>query len=140
MAKKAPKKAAKRKGVARTPPYENYPEWTTSKFFGFLRSGLRATYNKYPPKWETLAAAKRAYSGPDKRVKWEYKCAQCKKYHKAKEVSVDHVVPAGSLNSFDDLPGFVSRLFCSREGLQVLCSDCHKKKTLEERENKESTK
>lgn len=107
-----------------------------SKFFGFLRSGLRAGYNKYPPKWTVLHAAKRPYTGTDKRSKWEYLCAECGKYYKGTEVSVDHIVPAGSLNSFDDLAGFCERLFCSVDGLQVLCKSCHAKKTAEERKNK----
>ena len=138
--RKAPAKKAKRVGVPRTPPYAPFPSWTTSKFFGFLRSGLRSTYNKWPPKWEVLKEAKRPYKGDDKRTKWEYKCAKCKEYYKSKEVSVDHIEPAGSLNSFDDLPGFVERLFCGVEGLQLLCTGCHQLKTSEERKIKENNK
>ena len=124
------------KSRARTPPYAPYPAWTTAKFFGFLRSALRAGYNKYPVKWEVLKAAKRPYKGPDKRCKWEYRCANCGGWFKAKEVSVDHVVPAGALNSFEDLPGFVERLFCGVEGLQVLHKACHDAKTAKERRSK----
>lgn len=127
-----PKKVAA-KTKPRTPPFGPYPTWTTAKFFGFLRSALRAGYNKWPPKWDVLTAAKREYKGEDKRCKWEYKCSACSCWFKAKQVSVDHIVPAGSLNNFEDLPGFVSRLFCSAEGLQVLCSACHKEKTNAER-------
>jgi len=49
---------------------------------------------------------------------------------------VDHVRPAGALRSFDDLPGFVARLFCEKEGLQVLCNECHLKKSNLEREHR----
>jgi 5-methylcytosine-specific restriction endonuclease McrA len=63
-----------------------------------------------------------------------YQCASCKQKFKQKDVQVDHVVPAGSLKSFKDLPTFVENLFCSEDGLQVLCMDCHKAKTDKERE------
>lgn len=125
-----------RKGKARTPPFEHYPEWSQAKFWGFLRSALRAGYNKWPPKWEVLRAAKRPYGGKDKRQKWEFKCAECKKWHKQKDVSVDHIVPAGALSSYDDIAGFIQRLFVGVEGLQVLCKTCHNKKTQEERNGK----
>lgn len=138
MAKKKPAKKAKRKGTPRTPPFGPYPEWTTSRFYGFLRSALRSAYNKYPVKWAVLKEAQRPYQGPDKRAKWEYQCAECGAWKKAKEVSVDHVIPAGSLNSFEDLPGFAERLFCGPEGLQCLCTECHKIKTQQERKAKET--
>lgn len=131
--KKAAKKVSPLKGRTRTPPFETYPSWSRSKFFSFLRSGLRASYNKWPPKWEVLRAAQRPYEGPDKRCKWEYQCACCGNWFKSAYVSVDHIVPAGSLNSFDDLPGFCQRLFCSVKELQVLCKDCHNSKTYKER-------
>jgi 5-methylcytosine-specific restriction endonuclease McrA len=132
----AKKKAPKRKGVPRTPPYQHYPEWTQARFFGFLRSALRSGYNKWPPKWQVLKAAQRAYEGNDKRCKWEYLCAECNQWHKAKDVSVDHIIPAGSLNCFDDVAGFVERLFCGPDGLQVLCRECHNAKTAAERKEK----
>lgn len=122
--------------ASRTPPFGPWPEWSQAKFFGFLRSGLRSCYNKWPPKWEVLREARRASKRKDKRIKWEYKCAQCKKWKKQKEVSVDHIIPAGSLNSFEDIAGFVERLFVGVDGLQVLCKTCHDKKTLAERQEK----
>ena len=56
-------------------------------------------------------------------------------------MSVDHKEPAGALSCYDDLPGFVERLFCGEEGMQVLCDDCHSKKSKEEnRVRRESKK
>lgn len=132
MAKKKVAKATT-KGKARTPPYENWPAWSQAKWWGYLRSILRSGYNKYPPKWAVLNEAKRAYTGNLKQQKWEYLCNGCGKYHKAKDVSVDHIIPAGSLTSYEDLVPFVQNLFCSADNLQVLCKSCHSAKTLEER-------
>lgn len=134
--KRAAKKVSPLKGRTRTPPFQNYPSWSTSKFFSFLRSSLRSAYNKWPPKWEVLKTAQRPYKGSDKRCKWEYQCAECGGWFKSTDISVDHITPAGSLNTFDDLPGFCQRLFCGVEGLQCLCKTCHNRKTQEERSNK----
>ena len=119
------KKTSPLKGRMKTPPWPDHPEWSTSKFFGFLRSGLRAAYNKYPPKWEVLKEASRPYRGSDKRKKTEYQCKQCQQWFSGKDVSVDHIIPAGSLLSYDDLTDFSRKLFCSKEGLRVVCNTCH---------------
>ena len=110
--------------------------WSEARYFGFIRSGLRAMWQKYPVKWQVLQEAKRAYSGSDKRKKWEYQCNSCKGWFMGKDVSVDHIKPAGSLKTYDDLPRFVQGLLCERENLQVLCKDCHHTKTQEERNEK----
>lgn len=121
------------KGRARTPPCEAYPAWSEAKFWAFIRSALRAAWSKWPPKWEVLNEAKQPYGGADKRQKWEFKCKKCKKYYKAKDVSVDHITPAGSLSKWEDVAGFCQRLFVGPDKLQVLCKACHDKKTKQER-------
>lgn len=121
-------------GTNRTPPFPAYPNWSTAKFFGFLRSALRTASAKWPPRYEVKRAAKRKYEGPDKRLKWEYQCARCGLWHKDKDVEVDHIVPVGTLRSFEDLPGFVERLFCPIDGLRVLCKPCHLEITAEQKE------
>ena len=124
--KRATKKTpAKKKGVARTPPCAVYPEWTEAKFWSFVRSGLRSKANRWPVKYEVLNAAKRPYVGENKRQKFEYLCAICNRYHPQKAIEVDHIIPAGKLSSYDDLPSFVERLFCGKDGLRVLCKPCH---------------
>lgn len=114
-------------------PFPAYPVWTTSKFWAFLRSGLRAKWTRWPPKYETMAAAKRNHDGTNPRQKYEYQCAHCRGWFPQKNVSVDHIVPVGTLRTWDDLPGFCERLFCSVDQLQVLCSGCHQIKTNEEK-------
>ena len=56
-----------------------------------------------------------------------------------KNINVDHIIPAGSLNTAQDLPLFVERLFCEQDNLQVLCTTCHDKKTLKEKQSKKKT-
>jgi 5-methylcytosine-specific restriction endonuclease McrA len=83
--------------------------------------------------------ARRDYKGPNKRQKYEYQCKKCKKWCPEKEINVDHVLPAGSLNTAQDLPLFVERLFCEQDNLQVLCVSCHDKKTLKEKQSKKKS-
>ncbi len=95
----------------------------------FLRSALRRASMRWKPIYTTRNAARRLYKGPNKRQKYEYKCAKCKKHYPNKKIQVDHITPVGSLKTLSDLPGFVGRLFCAVDGLQVLCLVCHKTKS-----------
>lgn len=106
---------------------------TESAFWSFIRSALRQKSRWWKPISLAKSLAKRPYKGPLKRQKFEYQCNCCKKWFPDKEVSVDHIVPAGSLMCAADLPGFVERLFCEVDGLQVLCSECHNIKTQKEK-------
>lgn len=136
MARKK-KVAAKKPAVksrARTPPFPAYEEWSQAKFWGFVRAGLRAKAQRWPPRYQVLAESKRKYEGDNKRQKFEYLCNRCKEYHQQKNVEVNHIVPCGRLSSFDDLPGFVERLFCAKEGLEVICKPCHKIETTKQKE------
>ena len=110
----------------KTEPFPEYPEWSTAKFWSFVRSALRAAWSRWPPKYKVLNAAKSAYSGPNKKQKYQFKCAMCEGQFLAKEVSVDHIVPAGQLRDYSDLPEFVSRLFVAEDMLRVLCNECHR--------------
>lgn len=87
---------------------------------------------RWPVKQDVLMANRRAkqFEG---RHKFEYQCVTCEQWYVGKEVAIDHIVPAGTLKTYDDLPQFVERLFCEAENLQVLCTDCHQAKTNEER-------
>ena len=109
--------------------------WTTPRYFSFIRSMLRRGFTKYPVKYQVKNSASRPYKGSDKRRKKEYKCNVCKGWFADKDVAVDHIKPCGSLKSYEDLPAFVSTLFCEEDNLQVICSACHSVKTQEERTN-----
>lgn len=107
-------------------------EWTEATYWSFLRSGLRQMSRRWPPiVRQAMVAARRKYEGENKRQKWEYKCASCRKWHKGTDVAVDHIEPCGSLKSGDDIREFVERLFCEPAGLRVMCRECHRKVTNE---------
>ena len=122
----------------KTSPYKNYPQWTTARFFTFLRSALRQAWSRYPPKKEAREAASvgRMRNKKTGRQAEHFECADCHNVFTRKETHVDHIVDAGTLRCYEDIQGFIERLFCSKYDLQVLCHDCHKTKTDSERKKK----
>lgn len=108
--------------------------YTEAAFWAFIRSGLRAKHSRWAPRYAALAAARRpSKSKTNARLKWEFKCAICNKWHAQKEVEVDHIIPCGSLKCYEDLPGFVERMFVEVEGYRICCKVCHLKITKESR-------
>lgn len=109
-------------------PY-NDGTMTSTGFWSFIRSTLRRKSMYWKPVSKCKANAKRKYVGPNKRQKFEYQCNKCKDWFPDKEVAIDHIVEVGTLTCKEDLPDFVSRLFCEVDGLQCLCNKCHDEKT-----------
>lgn len=72
--------------------------------------------------------------GPRGGAQW--RCVKCKKYVGAKQIEKDHIEPIIPLDrkatdmTWDEL---IERLYCAEENIQLLCKDCHKKKTSAER-------
>lgn len=130
--KAAPKKVAKKR-VAKVEKTRNANTMSESAFWGFIRSGLRQKSRWWKPITQCKLEAKRIYKGPNKRQKFEYQCNECKDWFIEKKINVDHIVGAGSLKCANDLPGFVERLFCEIDNLQVLCETCHNIKTQNEK-------
>lgn len=105
---------------------------------------LRKASYRYPSRYQALKAAK---VGPN-----TYKCAKCGGSYARKggtgtrkSVSLDHIIPVvdpTKPNAMDEALAscvcgvceYVRRLFCSPEGLQVLCKSCHDTKTQGERD------
>ena len=106
---------------------------TESAFWSFIRSALRQKSRWWKPISLCKQKARRNYKGPNKRQKYEYQCNHCKKWYAEKNINVDHIIPAGTLTCANDLPGFVERLFCEIDNLQVLCTHCHDIKSKEDK-------
>ena len=133
------KKKARKPRKPRVVKPRNAGTMTESAFWSFIRSGLRQKSRFWKPILQCKLEARRAYKGPNKRQKFEYQCNECKEWFQEKKINVDHMVPAGSLNCAADLPGFVERLFCEKEHLQVLCEKCHDHKTKLEKDGKRTS-
>lgn len=130
MAKeKKPKKAK----VVKT---RNNASMTESAFFGWLRSRLRRLSIYWKPIQQVKQEAKVPYIGPNNRRKFSYVCGHCGNTVSDKECAVHHKIPAGTLKSFNDLPGFCERLFVEKEFLILLCDTCHTKEHEKEKLNK----
>lgn len=119
MAKKTPVKP-------RVPRTRGGETLTEAQFWGMIRSAFRQRSMFWPPINKCKKNARRPYEGENKRRKWEYQCAKCKEWWAEKETVVHHIIPTGELKKYDDLPGFVERMFCEIEGFEVLCKNCHK--------------
>lgn len=138
MAKRIQRKVPKR--TSRVPKTRNNGTMTESAFWTFIRSALRNKSRYWKPITQAKMNARRPYSGPNKRQKFEYQCNSCKKWYAEKNINVDHIVPAGTLTCSADLAGFIERLFCEIDNLQVLCEKCHDKKTANERSTSDTSK
>lgn len=110
--------------------------WTEGKFNSFIKSALRAASQRWPPKFQALADAfvGKKVNSKTGRVGKHYKCNCCLQEFPSSEIQVDHILPV-----IDPDKGFISwdevikRMFCDKEGFQILCTTCHKDKTIVER-------
>lgn len=107
---------------------------TDAQFFSMIRSALRNLTVRWKPRQEAKNKARRKNQSANKRMRWEYQCNICKGWFSDKDVEVDHIIPAGSIRSFDDIGGFAERLFCDADKMQVVCKSCHAEKTKKDRE------
>lgn len=127
-----------------TPKKRNNGQWTEARFKAFIKGVLRDATNKWGPKQTTKKKAwiKRGI----------YKCVGYKRRshnvrvtlppsapgkRRIHNVQVDHIKPVidpkKGFTSWDDM---IERMFCEEEGLQVLCNDCHRRKTKDERKRR----
>ena len=127
---------AKKKRATKTAKTRNAGTMTESAFWSFIRSGLRQKSRFWKPITQCKMKARRDYKGPLKRQKFEYQCNECGGWFPEKKINIDHIMPAGTLRCANDLPGFVERLFCEIDNLQVLCTTCHDAKTKSEKDGR----
>lgn len=136
--KKKPVKKAKRILVPRT---RNAGTWTEAQYFQKIRSALRNGFRYWKPIMRALSSASRPYTGTNKRQRVEYQCAQCKKWFPRTQIQVDHIIPCGSLNNYEDIVPFIKNLTIEDAGAyQILCKKDHKIKTDEEKKQRQLNK
>lgn len=115
---------------------------TEAQYFGKLRSLLRRGFMWWIPMKQALEAVKRpSQNSLNKRLKFEYQCAECGEWFPRKDIHIDHIYPCGSLNTYEDLARFVQNLTPEDpNAYQILCKDkCHREKTNWERKSKVCT-
>lgn len=118
------------------PKTRNSGKWTEAQFTSFIKGNLRRVTSKWGPIQEVLkeARTRRGF----------YKCNGCNEEvpktaldengKRVKNVHVDHIIPV-----IDPDVGWVSwdstidRMFSEKNNLQVLCYDCHKIKSDDEK-------
>lgn len=117
----------------------NNGAWTEGRWNSFITSILRSGSRRWPPKYSTLNLAKttKKINVKTGRLAQHFLCATCQEEFVAKDVQVDHRIPIGTDKTWDE---FIEGLYCEADNLQVLCLDCHKKKTLSEKPPKKEKK
>lgn len=118
----------------------NGGQWTEARFNSFVKGALRSASQRWPPKYQTLAEAYTTTKTNTKtgRMAKHYKCNRCKNDFPMKEVEVNHIVPVVPVTGFTSWDETVERMFCEKEGLEVVCKPCHKNITKQENEERKS--
>ena len=109
--------------------------WTEGKIHTFIVGVLRAGARRWPAKHEAMEEAfvGRKISKAGRMAK-HYKCKHCGGEFTSKDVNCDHIDPVVDPTvGFVDWNTYIKRLFIEKEGYQILCSECHNKKSAEEK-------
>jgi 5-methylcytosine-specific restriction endonuclease McrA len=107
-----------------------------SEYFSKIRSALRKAFTYWKPAQIALKKASRPNQSDNKRLKFEFQCAECKNWFKRDDVHIDHIIECGSLKGYDDIVPFIMRLTTENvEDFQVLCKHHHLEKTKKQRLN-----
>lgn len=110
------------------------PWKTESAFWSWVRGQLRRGWNRHPVKHLYLQSKRYKANNGKGRETWHCTCENCGESFKQADIQVDHINPSGSFKCDADIEGFVKRLyFITFDDIQILCSECHKKKSYEER-------
>lgn len=99
---------------------------TESQFKAWVIRQLRFAHRKWRPARLAEIAARRILPVKIGNQKYEYRCAWCLNWFKRSAVELDHVEACGGVPAWEELPGFVLRLFVEVDGYRMLCLDCHR--------------
>lgn len=122
-------------GIANSQRLYNGGLWTQAKFNSFIKSILRGGSRRWGPKYQVLNEAKKGKHVNKKtgRMAEHYICNACRELFPATEVEVNHIEPVIPVTGFISWDDVITRLFCEKEGLEVLCKPCHKSVTQQEK-------
>lgn len=118
----------------------------TKKEINAIRGALRTTFHRseyYKTFLESVTFSVPRYKADGTRHKVDYKkctCVDCGGDFLRNQINVDHKHPIGSFTSLNEIERFIKRLYCGYSNLQILCKECHKKKTAQERKFSRSLK
>ena len=109
---------------------ENTPWKNSTAFFTYLRGCLRKAWSRHPTKLMVLNKKRKQIPNPNpkgnKPTVWGAECAMCGGLFVLKDIQVDHITPAGSLQKTEDIQGFVERLlYVGEDDLRLVCKDCN---------------
>lgn len=106
----------------------NNGQWTSSRFYSFIKSSLRTASVRWAPRYETLADAfvDRRINVKSGKLAKHFRCANCEECFPQKDVEVNHIDPVIPLQGHDSWDAVINRMFCEKDGLEVLCKPCHK--------------
>jgi len=90
----------------------------------FVIASLRRASYRWPARNEALNRARVS--------RGIYKCEQCGKHFKKKEIQLDHIEPVVPVTGYTNLDDYAHRLLCNADGYSVLCIADHEVKTLHE--------
>lgn len=118
---------------------EGTPWKTQAEFYTYLRGCLRKAWVRHPNKIKRINALRFKAPRLDKngapmldkktgkpKMVWNCTCEMCGHKGGMKDFQVDHIIPAGALQGYDDILGFIQRLiFVNEEDLRILCKECN---------------
>lgn len=105
----------------------------TPKERGMILGAIRKAFSRSA--WAAKARSKAQAETKGPRGGKLYECAACGSLNNASGINVDHVrpvVPVGTAYTDYTWDVLAAKLWCEASNLQVLCKECHKKKSKEE--------
>ena len=123
----------------------NGGKWTEARFKSFIINALRGATRKWGPMYQVRKKARIEHGlywcAGYKRKKHKVQATLPPPKGKKNRINnsvIDHINPVVDPETgFIDWNTLVSRMFVEEDGLQLLCHDCHLRKTKDERKKRE---
>jgi len=110
-------------------------EWTEARYRSFIKGGLR----QISMRWKPIQDVKKSAN----IRRGIYRCAGCEEEiptsirvdgKRKNNLHVDHIDPiVDPAKGWESWDATIERMFCEEENLQLLCTECHDKKSNEEK-------